>query len=254
MRFELTIRALEEVGAYEASLASLQGLKIDIADHDRVSDPVVCAGWVHERFPKADISVCVSARHCAESGGDTGRVIFRKRISDLKKQGIRRTMVVSGYPRGAFDSLDALHTMYDLRLAEGLSVSCVYNPFYDPGRLREEQDRLRTKLGFPFVKEVGLQIGMDIGKVRKAVEFIRSVRSDVTISGCVPAPAEDTLELLKVSPFYGVFLPNSYLLNAEIARDMTQELLRVFAEEKIEPIVYATSPEDIIRTRDVFVA
>lgn len=254
MRFELVIRTSEEVGAYEASFSSLQGLRIDVADSDRAFDPVVSAGWVCECFPKADVSVCVSARHCAEAGGDSGRVVFRKRISDLKKQGIRRMMVVSGYPRGAFDSLDALHTMYDLRLAEGLSVSCVYNPFYDPGRLREEQDRLRTKLGFPFVKEVGLQIGMDIGKVRKAVEFIRSIRSDVVISGCVPAPAEDTLELLKTSPFYGVFLPNSYLLNAEIARDMTQELLRVFAGERIEPIVYATSPEDILRTKDVFAA
>jgi hypothetical protein len=254
MRFELTIRALEEIGAYEASLASLQGLKIDIADHDRVSDPVLSAGWVHERFPKADISVCVSARHCAESGGDTGRVIFRKRISDIKKLGIHRMMVVSGYPRGAFDSLDALHTMYDLRLTEGLAVACAYNPFYDPGRLREEQDRLRTKLGFPFVKEVGLQIGMDIGKVQKAVEFIRSIRTDVVISGCVPAPANDTLQLLKTSPFYGVFLPNSYLLNAEIAQEMTRELLRAFAKERIEPIIYTASPEDIVRTRDAFVA
>lgn len=252
MRFELTIRASEDVEAYEASLSSLQGLKLDMTDTDRVSDPVVSAGWVRERFPQADVAVYISARHCGESGVDAGRGAFRKRIDDAKKKGIRRLMIVSGYPRGTFDSLEAFHAMYDSRLADGLHVSCAYNPFYDPGRLREEQDRLRTKLGFAFVKEVSLQIGMDIGKVQKAVEFIRGIRPDIILSGCVPAPAPDTLGVLKASPLYGVFLPNSYLLNAEIAQEMTQELLRAFTKEQIEPIIYAASPEDIVQTKSLF--
>ncbi len=145
-----------------------------------------------------------------------------------------------------------LRVVNDLRLAGNCEIFCAYNPYFDPGRLREEQERLKSKFGFPFVKGIALQVGMDTGKLQKGVEQIKALCPDAVLYGSVPVPTQETLDQMKSNALYGVFLPNSYLLSSEMATEMTQNLLTTFKELDIEPIVFTSRIEDVQEAMALF--
>jgi hypothetical protein len=252
MRLDVTIRNLEEIPAVLKTVQEGRVKAVDITHIHKEIDPMEVARQLREALPSVDIGVYLSAKNFLDGSVEGAKMVFRKKVEEAKKLGIKRLLFVSGHPRTPFDSLEMLRMANDLRLWEGCEVYCVYNPYFDPGRLREEQDRLRAKLAFPFVSGIALQIGMDTEKLRKGAEQIRSIRPDISLCGSVPVPNDTTLERLKENGIYGVFLPNSYLLSKEMAEEMTTSLLQTFRELKIEPIVFADQTEDIPQALKLF--
>lgn len=245
MRLDVSIRNLEEIPVFLRIIKENKIKAIDITNTVKEIDPVEVARQFKEAMPAVDISLYLSAKFFTEGTVESAGAAFRKRLEEAKKLGIKRFLLVSGHPRGSFDSLEMFRIVNDLRLYQDCEFLCAYNPYFDPGRLREEQDRLRAKLSFGFVKGVALQVGMDTGKLQKGIDQIKALSPDVSLCGSVPTPTSGTLEQLKSNALYGVFLPNSYLLSSEMASEMTTSLLDVFKEFKIEPIVFASRPEDI---------
>ena len=252
MRLDVTVRNLEEIPAVLKIIQDCKVKAVDITNLHRSVDPLEVARLLKESIPSLDIALYFSAKFFLEGSIESARALFRKKFEEAKKMGIKRFLFVSGHPRASFDVLEMLRVINDLRLSNECEIFCAYNPYFDPGRLREEQDRLRTKLAFPFVTGIALQVGMDTQKLQKGIEQIRLIRPDVVLLGSIPVPNEITLEQLKVNALYGVFLPNSYLLSVDMASEMTVALLQAFRTLKIEPIVFTPQVEGVQEALKLF--
>lgn len=245
---------MEEIPDLLAILRELKVKAVDVTHTVKDIDPVEVSKMIASEMPGVDITLYLSAKFFSDGVSiETARMGFRKKFDEAKKAGIKKFLFVSGHPRSSFDSLEMLHVVNDLHLGSGSQIICAFNPYFDPGRLREEQDRLRLKLGFPFVAGIAMQVGMDTGKLQKGVEQIRSISPQAKLFGYVPAPCQSALSQLKDNALYGVFLPNSYLLNVEMASEMTSNLLGVFRTLDIEPIIFSPDLTDAKESMGLFV-
>jgi hypothetical protein len=252
MRLDVIIRDYGEIEGISDFLKRAGIRNINLTHASGGIDPAEAARRIADACPDSDIVMYLSCKRFGKKSVDEARTAFHKTFEDAKRNGIGKFLIVSGHPRGTFDTLEALQIIQSRQLARGSDVFCAYNPYFDPARLREEQDRLRSKLARPFVKGVYVQMGMDTEKLNKGVEFIRSVRSDARLFGSVPVPSEATLNRLKLVALYGVFLPNSYLLSVESAKEMTRELMRAFKAHRIEPVVFAPHISDLNEVLPMF--
>ncbi|MBD3251552.1 hypothetical protein GF380_03830, partial [Candidatus Uhrbacteria bacterium] len=240
MRLDVTIRKKEEIETVADFLSASVVRSINVTHtHDDDIDPLEVAVRLKGRIPDLDIMLHLATKYfCAQSMDDC-RMGFQKQVKGAIRAGIQKVLVVSGHPKIHFDSLEALQFLQQEHLATNLEVYCAYNPYFDPARLRVEHERLERKLTFPFLKGICLQIGMDTSKLKKGVDQVRALRPDIALFGSVPVPSEATLNRLKLATLYGVFLPNSYLLSVESAKEMTKDLLAAFKQYRIEPLVFA---------------
>jgi hypothetical protein len=245
MRLEVIAREPGDIGEIAEFLQRKHISKIGICHVSNGVSPVDVSRGLLERIPELDVTLYLSMKRFASGSSDGARAAFRQAFEDARKVPVKRILVVSGHPRQTFDSLDALQTIQAFGLAKGTDIAVAYNPFFDPARQRDENERLRRKLAYPFVGTVCLQMGMDTEKLRKAVEFVRSVRSDIDLAGEVPVPSEATLNRLKLLVLYGVFLPNCYFFSLDTAKEMTSALLSAYAEAGIEPTFFSAHLKDI---------
>jgi hypothetical protein len=253
MRLDVTIRDLKEMDGVLDFLKQAKIKNINVTHaFDAKVDPLDVAMRLLEGIPKLDIILYLSAKRFETGTVDDARAAFRAKFEEAGRKGLHAYLIVSGHPRGTFDTLEALRLLESRQLARAAEVSVAYNPYFDPARLREENERLQNKLAYGFVKGVGIQIGMDTAKLAKGVEFIRSIRPDIRLYGSVPVPSEATLNRLKLVALYGVFLPNSYLLRVESAKEMTAELMRAFKSHHIEPIVFSPHITDLNEAMPLF--
>ena len=218
----------------------------------RGEDPAAIVSALRKEYPALSVTAYLCAKHTIDRSVENGRTAFLSLFNSVKKVGTKSFVITSGYPRADFDAVEALRAFPAHQVMDAVSISCAYNPYFDPARLREEQERLRAKLSFPLVNGIVFQIGMDIEKLKKGVEAVRAIRSDVQLFGMVPAPVASTITHLREEAPFGIFLPNSYLLREEMAKEMTDSLLHVFHEQGIEPVIYAWELDDIVPVLPLF--
>ena len=252
MRLDVIVRNMDEIDKISDSLTENRIKHIDITHAQKGIDPVDVAKRLVTKQRNLDITIHLSAKYFNDRSLEEARTGFRRAFEDAKRNRIRKFLIISGHPRGTFDTLEALQLLQNQQLTRDVEIFCAYNPYFDPARLREENERLRSKLAYSFVQGVYIQIGMDTEKLRKGVEYIRSVRHDVQLLGSVPVPSEATLNRLKLVALYGVFLPNSYLLSVDSAKEMTNVLLRAFQIYGIEPVVFAPHIQDLKEALSLF--
>ena len=252
MRLDITVRDLGEIDAILAFLKKEKISRVSVTHTGKAISPIDVAERLRVQMPNLDIMVYLSTKYYHSGAIADGRSAFRKAFEHVKQIGISSVLIVSGHPRTDFDSIEGLREIFDHRVADGVDVYCAFNPYFDPGRLREEQERLSAKCGFSFVKGVCFQMGMDVGKLRKGVELVKSVRDDLTLYASVPVPGPMTREVLKDASLYGVFLPNSYLLDDELAEEMTNEYLKACKELRIDSLVFAPNQEEFSTYKKLF--
>lgn len=241
MRFDLTIRSQKDLEAYAKLLKEFGFHDVNITDTDRGQDALADAVALRELLPDADIVLHVSVKHHVQATPDATQSSLRKLFERARKEKIKKLLLVSGYPRERFNALDALQLLQ----SSGASfdeVSCVYNPFFDPARLREEQERLERKLSYPFVNGICMQMGVDTHKLEKGIKAVRAVREDARVLCSLAMPDPATRKRLSEDPLYGVFLPQSFLQNDEAAAEATKGVLELFRKENVTPVVYMASP------------
>lgn len=245
MRLDVTIHQQKDLPKMVEVLRSCGISHIDVTHTNRNVDPLEIARLIKGEVSSSDITMYFSGKFFMDKSIESARAGFRKKFDEAKKAGIKKFLFVSGHPRSGFDSIEMLRVVSDARLTSGVEISCVYNPYFDPGRLREEHDRLREKLSFPSVSGVAFQMGMDVGKLQRGVEMVRSLREDMELSGAIPTPTSATLDRLKLLALYGVFLPNSFLLSVESAKEMVRGMLDAYASYQIDPVVFAPDHRDV---------
>jgi len=253
MRLDVTTRNLKEIDGVLDFLKEAKIKNVNVTHiQDNDTDPLVVANELLKKRPGLDVMLHLSAKRFCDRSVEDGRMAFRKKFEEARGDGIRKFLIISGHPRGTFDTLDALQLLQSQQLARDTEIYCAYNPYFDPARLREENERLQNKLAHGFVKGICLQIGMDTAKLAKGVEYVRSISPGIHLYGSVPVPSEGTLNRLKLVALYGVFLPNSYLLSVASAKEMTSELMRAFKSHRIEPIVFSPHIRDLSEAMPLF--
>jgi hypothetical protein len=253
MRLEVIVRELGDIEEIAEFLKQQRISKVNVCHVSKGVDPVQVAGELLRRFPGIDVIPYLSLKHYSRGSMDDASTGFRRAFEDARRVPFRRILVVSGHPRQTFETIDALRAIQTYGLSKETEVYCAYNPFFDPARQRDENERLRQKLAFPFVNAVCFQIGMDTEKLRKAVEFVRTIRPDIRLFGEVPVPSERTIQRLKLVALYGVFLPNCYFLSAETAQEMTTAILAAYAAHGVEPVVFSAHVKDVEDALPLFV-
>lgn len=252
MRLEVTVRDMGEVEEIARFLTAQRISQVNI-NHVRADvNPVDVAKELSAKVPGLDLVLHLSVKHYARGSIDVARAEFRRAVEEAKRIPAKHLLIVSGHPRQTFETTDALRVIQEQGLAKGVDVFCAYNPFFDPARQRDENERLRQKMTYPFVNGICLQIGMDTEKLKKAVEYIRSIRPEIVLYGEIPVPTDATLQRLKLAALYGVFLPNCYFLSAETAEEMTKSLLSAYAEHRIEPVLFSAHLNDVAASAKLF--
>jgi hypothetical protein len=238
MQFEVTIRSHADIERAVRLVRDLAMSSIQVTHVSKDRSVIDDAASLRRALPDVDLGLNLSMRHVSGTGVGDAHARFREAVDAAGRNGIRRLLLVSGYPRERFDTLDALQYVQSHGLVRDHEFCVAYNPFFDPARLRDEHARLEQKLSYPFVGSVAIQIGVDTEKLRKGVKHIRSLRKDVRMFGEVPVPSKAMLQYLQKNPLYGVFLPMSYLTNTDTAALVTTDVLRVYDELGVEPIAF----------------
>ncbi|CAE7238353.1 FTSH10 [Symbiodinium pilosum] len=110
-----------------------------------------------------------------------------------------------------------------------------FSPFEDPA---VEQARLKDKLSTGLVQEIWLQIGSDLAALRTGLEFLKTSAPDVAIYGSVFVPSEQLLRRFRERPWQGVDLtPNNYLESLQNAEAVTKQILQLYSEFGVLPLV-----------------
>ena len=165
-----------------------------------------------------------------------------------------------------------------------LGVHVAFNPYLqDPIQLEQEQVRLQLKLNTGLVKGVYLQMGTDLHKLKQGLQHLqlllktadtaragdmspsgtkacprselaasstasRSSENDggskVTVFGSVFLPSKRLLAQMKFRPWNGVFLSDEYLSSVEAADGVTRQLLKVYADHGVVPLVESAVKTD----------
>ncbi|HTK05497.1 MAG TPA: hypothetical protein VL500_07965 [Candidatus Eisenbacteria bacterium] len=242
MRFELTIKDADAVPAAVAALAHRGITAVNVTDTSREIDPVAIGRRLLTENPGLDVMVHLSAKHSESASPAASRNAFSRRLADCMDAKIRKVLIVSGHPKGEFDSLAALEVLD----AEGFGIDayCVHNPFLEGTALDEENARITRKLGNGLVRGVCFQIGTDLGAIARASTFLRSMRYDIELLGSVPIPDTAMLERLKTKPLFGVRLPETYLASAQEAARMTSETLMQLDAYDIEPLFFTAELDE----------
>lgn len=229
MRFEVTVRDAAGAAGVVPLLREYGIGRVNVTDVAKDVDALAVASRLRADVPGIDVMTHAAAKHHDPHS-------FRSLLFRVEDGGLDPLLVVSGRPRGAFDSLAAFAMM---SAAGGrLSAYCVHDPFL-PGADRAEEDaRLAGKLGHPFVRGVILQVGTDGERVREAASRIRALRPDAVVAASVPVPTAGMLKKLKDRPLSGAGLDAAYLGAPEAAEEATRRHLGTLRECGIEPLFF----------------
>jgi hypothetical protein len=158
-------------------------------------------------------------------------------------------LVSGGGKKRRFDTvtaLEALQSRGSSHADPALNLAIAYNPYLpDPAARKEELSRLQRKLATGLVSRVYLQMGSDLPLLRHHLgalqaEFarLRAVGAEVPrVYGSVFLPSKQLLARMRFRPWSGVFLSEGYLGSVEGAERVTRELLAVYREHGVVPLV-----------------
>ncbi|HSD11965.1 MAG TPA: hypothetical protein VLC10_00255 [Patescibacteria group bacterium] len=229
MRIEITTREPSDAGRVAPLLREYGIGRVNVTDTAKEADVLGTAAALRAAVPGLDVVTHAAAKHHDPHS-------FRSFLFRVEDDKLDPLLVVSGRPRGKFDSLAALAMM---SAAGGrMSAYCVHNPFLPDADRATEDARLAEKLGYPFVRGIVLQIGMDAERVKDAAARIRSLRPDAAVIASVPVPTDGMLKKLKERPLAGVGLDAAYLGSSAAAKEATARHLDALRGLGVEPLFF----------------
>jgi hypothetical protein len=151
-----------------------------------------------------------------------------------KASNISELLIVSGSNRGEVDTLKILEYLgsKDNKVNVGVAYNC------NLGELQqEENDRLKEKLNYKFVKSVYIQITDDLDRIEQGIKYIRSLNKTVKIALCVLKPSNSLLNSLKLRPWKGVKLSQSYLDDLNRAQSINNWNVKMLKKYEIDYLI-----------------
>lgn len=195
--------------------------------------------WLIPKLNSIHTHIClhISAKHHQ----NTNIITY---IQSAIQHRITSFLVVSGIPQSKLDSIEILKIIAQFNLPATFSVA--YTPFAKDQSL--QRNRLVQKLATGIVKEIYLQIGDNLDKLRQEVAWLRSVTS-APIIGSLLIPTPQVLEKFRHTIWQGIELSDHYTRDLQYAQTRTIELKKTLASITDDIIIemFPFSPQDYVK-------
>lgn len=236
LQLELNIRNITDLEKAVVTLSKKKYSGVTITCKNTNLDSFMVTSEIQKYYPDLDIVPTFSIANHYQGSADATYQKFLKSVAFAQTFDVHNYLLVSGNPRKKLDTIECLERFSEFRKwviknsdneqIQNLSnwyFSIAYNPYLKD--MEKENDRLIKKLSRNSIKCVYLQIGEDLVKLQKAVEFIQSINKKITICVSVLIPSKKLLTKLAFRPWDGVFLSKEYLSNIEFAEQKTKEIV-----------------------------
>eukprot|EP00775_Hariotina_reticulata_P012875 gene12875-13001_t len=135
------------------------------------------------------------------------------------------------------------------------SLAVAFNPYLPDERdAQVERTRLREKLATGLVDRIYLQMGTDLHCLSSGLQYLQQLTQEglcepPQLLGSLFLPSKRLLAQMKFRPWNGVFLSDEYLSSVEAAEAITKNLLSVYSDAGVVPLVESavTTDSDMLR-------
>jgi hypothetical protein len=154
-------------------------------------------------------------------------------------------IVSGGGQKKRFDSISAVQQIAKRYKDPAVPLHVAFNPYLPEG-FDQEKERLQKKLATKKVAGIYLQIGTDLQRLREGLRHATALIDSMytaeglqrpSIHGSVFLPSARLLAQMRFRPWNGVYLSEEYLSSVEAADRVTRQLMQVYAEFGVVPLV-----------------
>lgn len=236
LQLELNIRNIFDLEKAIKTLSNNQYTGVTITCKNTNLDTFIVVGEIQKYYPTLEITPTFSISNNYQGSADATYQRLLKVVAYAQTFDINNALLVSGNPRKKLDTIECLLRFHEFRKwvlkssddeyiqkLDNWNFSIAYNPYLKD--IESENQRLRKKLEKNSIKCIYLQIGEDIVKLQKAVQYIRLLNKNIIIWVSVLVPSTKLLSRLSFRPWGGVFLSEQFLKDLNFANKKTAEII-----------------------------
>ena len=210
-----------------------------------------------EEFPNIDIIPHFSIQHEFKRDSINTQDSFLNFLKTVKTLGCEQILLVSGsQKRSTLDSLSALSMLKNNPLCfdQDISIGVAFNPYLPGFLFDEELLRLKRKLQSGLVGSIWIQFGTDYKLLKSRIKILRNIISstmnnnskisNVILFGSILIPSKQFLARFKFRPWKGVYYSSEFLESVDLANKLVSQLLLIYKEFKICPIIETNISKD----------
>lgn len=262
MRIELFFKTIPQLRARVQEISGQGFTKFSLVNKNKTDELLRWVEIIHDEVPTADVCVHYSLKYNKQGreGPTEAFDRFRHTLSALSKlcvapkqgkhQHPARVLLISGSGnKRPLDSGECLQRLAKNRtqrgaqdLATSVDIGVAFNPYFEKDSdIETERKRLQRKLASGCVSSVWLQFGSDSKRLADSLMWFRSleISRGVRLVGSLFLPTKQLIAQQKFRPWNGVFLSLAYLSGPAQATTLTLELLEVYHQFDVEPLVEA---------------
>lgn len=244
LQLELNIKNIVDLEKAIIVLSNKEYSGVTITCKKSNLDTFMVVAELQKYYPNLEIIPTFSIATYYQGSAEATYQKFLKSVAFAQTFGIDNSLVVSGNPRKKLDTIGCIERFNDFRKWVLLSsedeniqqlnkwyFSVAYNPYLKD--IEKENERLQKKLLNNSIKCIYIQIGEDLNKLKKAIEFIRSLSKTAIIWVSILIPTQKILTRLAFRPWGGVFLSREFLENIDFANKKTNEIVEFCKENNL---------------------
>jgi hypothetical protein len=242
----LEINLLQYNSNYKSFLETCEGVidGITIINKTPFDQPIPVIQELIDDFPTIRIIPHLSLKQNYQKSSAATLELLQYKIQQYELIGLKELFVVSGMPKR---NLDSINFISHINPYPELSIAIAYNPFFPSSESQILEDkRLKTKLSYPFINTVFIQLGQDLGKYKLAIEYIRNIKPEVKIIAAVLNPqASRIISSFKLRPWNGVYFTPKYLTDLDYRLALSIDLIKSLDDLGVQVLLefYSKSEE-----------
>ncbi|CAM9881282.1 unnamed protein product, partial [Heterosigma akashiwo] len=236
------------------------------------NEPILSyCSFLRDFLGERQIDICAhySLRKNEGKSADESFQSFLEFCFQAQNSGVSSLLLISGdgWGKPTLDTLTCLRRFSQLEPTNNkpqVPIGVVYNPFLQQ-LSHTENDRVQFKLESGEVSTVYLQIGSNLELLKRGLDYLmqfQPINDEATenrtvhlqnerggqhqqqpkkkgfhICGSLLLPSDKLLERLRKKSWNGVYLDHFYLSSVENAMCRTREILNIYREYGVEPII-----------------
>ncbi len=259
IRFEISFKSSEELRRILSFYQRNNLYKINIPCKNNLKKDFLLQSIKisREEFPSIDVIPHFSILHEFKRNRINTQAAFINFLQSVKYLGCKEVLLVSGsQKRSTLDSVSALSILRDnpLFYQQYISLGVAFNPYLPDFKFDEEIFRLEKKLQSGLVSSIWIQFGTDYKLLKSRIEKLSNIISTtvdtnskiskIMIFGSILIPSRKFLAKFKFRPWKGVYCSDEFLESIDIADNLVIELLKIYKQYKIFPIIETNSATD----------
>jgi hypothetical protein len=243
-QLELNIRNIVDLEKAIETISKTNYSGVTITCKKANLDSFMVVGEIQKYFPDLEVIPTFSIATNYQGSADATYQKLLKLVAFAQTFGVHNVLLVSGNPRKKLDTINCLERFHEFRKwvlkssddeniqkLNQWKFSVAYNPYLKD--IDKENQKLQKKLEKNSIESVYIQIGEDINKLQKGIDYIRSINKDIKIWVAVLTPSIKLLTRLNFRPWGGVFLSEEFLHDLEFAKQKTKEITDLCVEQNL---------------------